>query len=42
MAEMVLVSGQITVPLMAIMFYFVGRDGYTLNVKGSEAADETQ
>lgn len=42
MVEMVLVSGQITVPLMAIMFYFVGRDGYTLNVKGSEAADETQ
>lgn len=29
MAEMVLVSGQITVTLMAIMFYFVGRDGYT-------------
>lgn len=28
MAEMVLVSGQITVPLMAIMFYFTGRDGY--------------
>lgn len=42
MAEMVLVSGQITVTLMAVMFYFVGRDGYTLNVKGSEAADETQ
>ena len=42
MAEMVLVSGQITVPLMAIMFYFTGRDGYTLKLKSSEAADETQ
>lgn len=41
MVEMVLVSGQITVPLMAIMFYFTGRDGYTLNVKGSEVTEET-
>lgn len=31
MVEMVLVSGQITVSLMAIMFYFTGRDGYTIN-----------
>lgn len=42
MAEMVLVSGQITVTLMAIMFYFTGRDGYTLTLKSSEAAEETQ
>lgn len=42
MAEMVLVSGQITVPLMAIMFYFTGRDGYTLKLKSSEVAEETQ
>ena len=42
MAEMVLVSGQITVPLMAIMFYFTGRDGYTLKLKSNEVADETQ
>lgn len=42
MAEMVLVSGQITVTLMAIMFYFTGRDGYTLKLKSSEAAEETQ
>lgn len=33
MVEMVLVSGQITVSLMAIMFYFTGRDGYTLQSK---------
>lgn len=31
MVEMVLVSGQITVSLMAIMFYFTGRDGYMIN-----------
>lgn len=42
MAEMVLVSGQITVTLMAIMFYFTGRDGYTLNFKRSEVAEKTQ
>lgn len=42
MVEMVLVSGQITVPLMAIMFYFVGRDGYTLKLKSSEATEKTQ
>ena len=42
MAEMVLVSGQITVTLMAVMFYFTGRDGYTLTLKSSEAAEETQ
>lgn len=41
MAEMVLVSGQITVTLMAIMLYFTGRGGYTLNVKGSEVTEET-
>ena len=37
MVEMVLVSGQITVSLMAIMFYFVGRDGYTINNFGEDA-----
>lgn len=42
MAEMVLVSGQITVALMAIMFYFTGRDGYTLKLKSSDVAEETQ
>lgn len=42
MAEMVLVSGQITVTLMAIMFYFTGRDGYTLKLESSEVAEETQ
>lgn len=42
MVEMVLVSGQITVSLMAIMFYFTGRDGYTLKLKSSEVAEETQ
>ena len=42
MAEMVLVSGQITIPLMAIMFYFTGRDGYTLKLKSSEVAEKTQ
>lgn len=42
MAEMVLVSGQITVTLMAIMFYFTARDGYTLKLKSNEAAEETQ
>lgn len=42
MAEMVLVSGQITVTLMAIIFYFTGRDGYTLNFKRSEVAEKTQ
>lgn len=42
MVEMVLVSGQITVTLMAIMFYFTGRDGYTLKLKSSEVAEETQ
>lgn len=42
MAEMVLVSGQITVTLMAIMFYFTGRDGYTLKLKSYEVTDETQ
>lgn len=42
MAEMILVSGQITVPLMAIMFYFTGRDGYTLKLKCNEVAEETQ
>lgn len=41
MAEMVLVSGQITVTLMAVMFYFTGRDGYTLKLKSSEEAEET-
>lgn len=40
MAEMVLVSGQITVPLMAIMFYFTGRDGYTLQSKTDKAVEE--
>lgn len=42
MAEMVLVSGQITVTLMAVMFYFTGRDGYTLKLKSSEVTEETQ
>lgn len=42
MVEMVLVSGQITVTLMAVMFYFTGRDGYTLKLKSNEAAEETQ
>lgn len=41
MAEMVLVSGQITVTLMAIIFYFTGRDGYTLTLKSREVAEET-
>lgn len=40
MAEMVLVSGQITVSLMAIMFYFTGRDGYTLQSKTDKAVEE--
>ena len=42
MAEMVLVSGQITVTLMAVIFYFTGRDGYTLTLKSREVAEETQ
>lgn len=40
MVEMVLVSGQITVSLMAIMFYFTGRDGYTLQSKTDKAVEE--
>lgn len=42
MVEMVLVSGQITVPLMAIMFYFVGRDGYTLKLKNREEIEKME
>lgn len=40
MVEMVLVSGQITVSLMAIMFYFTGRDGYTLQSKMDKTVEE--
>lgn len=40
MVEMVLVSGQITVSLMAIMFYFTGRDGYTLQSKTDKVVGE--
>ena len=42
MVEMVLVSGQITVTLMAIMFYFTGRDGYTLKLKSSDTERENK
>lgn len=40
MVEMIVTSGQITVPLMAIMFYFTGRDGYTLQPKTDKVIEE--